>query len=994
MPITSVRSSRSCTASPRRYRHAGLRSGDGVSERARRHVARPAAHGHARSRPRTAAAAASTEAPRTSTASGTVARRPAIPSTPGGELRRRDDRGRAAGDATAPTHAADHPAAASPHDRERAGERRRERGSRGARRAARAEHRHSTGATPTCARRVTPRLSRSHARTAEPAARSAAPSTAMPTLAPHDSRNPTECRRNGSTSEQHRRREREHAQPGGRAAEVQREQRARGHRARAQHRRLPAGHRAEHARGPRAPRRRRPTAASRRSTGRRARARTRRCRPTPRARCDSPAARNCVDDVGRGGRGCRRAGTRRAARARLGGERVGARRARRPRTAFATRSERDRRAGASTRARARRSAPTACRHRKRVVEAVERAEPAREHDVVAGLEHAEPTGGVAVGVDRDRAVARRFVRRAALRSDVHPSTRASDAGRHRVPLGIVDERGVARDRRRVRRPAAASGECASPSSARCVERACRARDEREQGRRRSATPRSASARRHASDAEREHAERDRRRPGAGARPSKIPTTSRAEHERRGPIGRRVRRSDRDDGRAGRRTASRRCRARRAARSPTRKPPRRSRSAMIASASAGPMPGSSSSCALRRGVEVERGRRAPHRRCGRDVDRSVHGRGGARRPCWHEHALAVGELGGEVEPVEVGVGGRAAGAPRPRRSPARRRASSTTPGASTAPATCTDDRAGAARRACRRLAVGGRRARSTGCRAAPWRARAGAALARRRCRSGTRRRRRPRRRRPRSDDRPRRAASPQPVRAASRASRSSGPLGAAGDARRRPARGTSRRPRTAGSGVAVGRADRSRDGAGSVGHDDLLGARRGDRGSAAGTDAEQRVDRVPRRAPTRRSGRDRLRSTTKLTMRPGRRPPCARVAPSSSAAIRASARGGGLVVGVGRAGGDRAPAPRTLPLTCTGISTSSSTSYAGSAIGNGSYASVSVVPEPRPQLLGDVRRERREHQHQRLHDLARRAPLLGDHLREPVVAARTGGRSRC
>ena len=66
-------------------------------------------------------------------------------------------------------------------------------------------------------------------------------------------------------------------------------------------------------------------------------------------------------------------------------------------------------------------------------------------------------------------------------------------------------------------------------------------------------------------------------------------------------------------------------------------------------------------------------------------------------------------------------------------------------------------------------------------------------------------------------------------------------------------------------------------------------------------------------------------------------------------------------------------PRTLPLTCTGISTVSSTSSAGSASGNGSQASESAWPSARPQLLGDVGGERGQQQHQRLGDLARASP---------------------
>ena len=70
-------------------------------------------------------------------------------------------------------------------------------------------------------------------------------STAMPALAPQDSRKPSEWTRNGSASTQHDDGEGEDAQAGGRTAEVHRGHRARRHHARPQHRRLPPGHRPE-----------------------------------------------------------------------------------------------------------------------------------------------------------------------------------------------------------------------------------------------------------------------------------------------------------------------------------------------------------------------------------------------------------------------------------------------------------------------------------------------------------------------------------------------------------------------------------------------------------------------------------------------------------------------------------------------------------------------------------------------------------------------------
>ena len=74
--------------------------------------------------------------------------------------------------------------------------------------------------------------------------------------------------------------------------------------------------------------------------------------------------------------------------------------------------------------------------------------------------------------------------------------------------------------------------------------------------------------------------------------------------------------------------------------------------------------------------------------------------------------------------------------------------------------------------------------------------------------------------------------------------------------------------------------------------------------------------------------------------------------------------------------------RTLPLTCTGISTVSSTSHALVDRRERHPGQRPGVAQPRPQLLGDVRGQRRDHQHQRLDQRPRRAAVrvrLGDRV---------------
>ena len=123
--------------------------------------------------------------------------------------------------------------------------------------------------------------------------------------------------------------------------------------------------------------------------------------------------------------------------------------------------------------------------------------------------------------------------------------------------------------------------------------------------------------------------------------------------------------------------------------------------------------------------------------------------------------------------------------------------------------------------------------------------------------------------------------------------------------------------------------------------------------------------------------------TKLTSRPG----------------TATTRRIGRAVEVGRRSsrrrGRRPPEPRrrrrparctcerTLPLTWTATCTVSSTSQRSSATGNGAQASEPVVAQPRPQLLGQVRGQRRHQQHQRLDDRPRHRRRRAVGLRQVV-----------
>ena len=87
-------------------------------------------------------------------------------------------------------------------------------------------------------------------------------------------------------------------------------------------------------------------------------------------------------------------------------------------------------------------------------------------------------------------------------------------------------------------------------------------------------------------------------------------------------------------------------------------------------------------------------------------------------------------------------------------------------------------------------------------------------------------------------------------------------------------------------------------------------------------------------------------------------------------------------------------PRTLPLTCTGTSTVVVDEQRGIGLRERLERERSSCAEPLPQLLGDVRRERREHQHQRPHHLVGRAPRSLHDLREVVVELEQRARSRC
>ena len=102
----------------------------------------------------------------------------------------------------------------------------------------------STGATPTCAAAVTASTSRAHIGPRSRAA-NACDHNAIPRLAAHDRRNPTECSRNGSTTKQRDRGEDERAYACGGPPEVAGEQPDRRHRDRTRNRRLPTRHRAE-----------------------------------------------------------------------------------------------------------------------------------------------------------------------------------------------------------------------------------------------------------------------------------------------------------------------------------------------------------------------------------------------------------------------------------------------------------------------------------------------------------------------------------------------------------------------------------------------------------------------------------------------------------------------------------------------------------------------------------------------------------------------------
>ena len=447
-----------------------------------------------------------------------------------------------------------------------------------------------------------------------------------------------------------------------------------GHRRRPQHRRLPAGHRPEHAPGPRARPTSRLPSRSRRSNGPREREDERDVRAADREQVAEAGGAEVVDEIVGQRRGCRRAGSRRAARVRSPGAPSAPRR-----TAAASRVREpaERRASAprtptssvDLRARA-----TACRQRS----------GRRSRD--SGSSVPSTVTWSPASRTRSRVVSSPPPTSSTVRPPASaPSTRPSRAS-------TCDARTAARPDRRRACPRTSTG--ARRSIAACERRVARARAAPAAS---TAPPSSAQrderdgepapAARHAARAT---SERDARASSAAGRrtrrrarsPTKMPDDERGEREQRADA-----RSHRDqvldvgeaqladaadvlelvdglepapllalgDDRAGQGRAD---------------------------------AGQRLELGRRRGVEVDgpaaARRRSPspsRRRCP-DFDRR--GRADVR----DRDALPVGDLGREVQPVEVGVGQTAArGVDRVDR-PARRPGSAPRPGCATAPATWT------------------------------------------------------------------------------------------------------------------------------------------------------------------------------------------------------------------------------------------------------------------------------------------------------------------
>ena len=137
--------------------------------------------------------------------------------------------------------------------------------------------------------------------------------------------------------------------------------------------------------------------------------------------------------------------------------------------------------------------------------------------------------------------------------------------------------------------------------------------------------------------------------------------------------------------------------------------------------------------------------------------------------------------------------------------------------------------------------------------------------------------------------------------------------------------------------------------------------------------------LPRNSRARPEGQP----TTKLTMRPGTTTTLRTVAPVEQLGDPRVGPSGGLVVGLRRARGHGDLAPDLavdLHRDLDGVVDQ----QRGIGLGEVGERERAGLTEPLPQLLGHVRRERREHQHHRPHDLTRRAPLLLHDPGESVV----------
>ena len=228
------------------------------------------------------------------------------------------------------------------------------------------------------------------------------------------------------------------------------------------------------------------------------------------------------------------------------------------------------------------------------VEARERLEPAVEVDPIARLDEPEPGRDVAATREQDRPLA-------GGRAPSTRATRTSDARAVVGPVGILDERALDPDgASRLRRPRSA-GSARRRRAPRCV--STPASIATATAATTSRARRVAARNEHARPAAPTSAHRRRRR-GAGALAERgCPTTVAATSDERTARGSRA---SAQTVTSGSRSAKRLSPMPRTERSSftERKPPRRSRSAMIAWARVGPMPGQRLELGLGRGVEVD------------------------------------------------------------------------------------------------------------------------------------------------------------------------------------------------------------------------------------------------------------------------------------------------------------------------------------------------------------------------------------------------------